>query len=71
MVTIDSKFINNFPLVKKLLEAGMNIARINCAHDNKEIWENMIALIRGSSDLTGIPCKIFMDLTGPKIRTHI
>jgi pyruvate kinase len=71
MVTIDTKFIYNFPLVKKLLEAGMNVARINCAHDNKEIWENMIALIRGSSDLTGIPCKIFMDLAGPKIRTLI
>jgi pyruvate kinase len=71
MVTFDTKFIFNFPLVKKLLEAGMNVARINCAHDNKEIWENMIALIRGSSDLTGIPCKIFMDLAGPKIRTLI
>ena len=71
MVTFDSEFINNFPLVKKLLEAGMNIARINCAHDNEEIWENMIALVRGSSELTGIPCKIFMDLTGSKIRTRI
>lgn len=71
MVTFDTRFIDNFPLVKKLLEAGMNIARINCAHDNKEIWENMIALIRGSSELTGIPCKIFMDLAGSKIRTQI
>ena len=48
MVTLDSAFINNFPLVKKLLEAGMNIARINCAHDNEEVWENMIALVRGN-----------------------
>ncbi|HKO82312.1 MAG TPA: pyruvate kinase, partial [Chitinophagaceae bacterium] len=71
MVTLDSAFINNFPLVKKLLEAGMNIARINCAHDSEEVWENMIALVRGSSELTGIPCKIFMDLAGPKMRTRI
>jgi pyruvate kinase len=71
MVTFDTKFINNFPLVKKLLEAGMNVARINCAHDDKEIWENMIALVRGASTITGIPCKIFMDLAGSKIRTRI
>ena len=71
MVTFDSAFINNFPLVKKLLEAGMNIARINCAHDSEEIWEHMIALIRGASETTGIPCKIFMDLAGSKIRTRI
>lgn len=58
MVTFDTRFIDNFPLVKKLLEAGMNIARINCAHDNKEIWENMIALIRGSSDLSGTSGKV-------------
>jgi pyruvate kinase len=71
MVTLDRSFVNDFPLIKKLLEAGMNIARINCAHDNEETWENMIALVRGSSILTGIPCKIFMDLAGPKMRTSI
>lgn len=71
MVTLDSAFINNFQLVKVLLEAGMNIARINCAHDNEEAWENMIVLVRGSSELTGIPCKIFMDLPGSKMRTSI
>lgn len=71
MVTFDVEFIHNFALVKKLLEAGMNVARINCAHDSQEIWENMISLIRGSSETTGIPCKIFMDLGGPKIRTLI
>jgi pyruvate kinase len=70
-VTFDIEFIHNFALVKKLLESGMNIARINCAHDSEEIWENMIALIRGASETTGIPCKIFMDLGGPKIRTLI
>jgi pyruvate kinase len=71
MVTLDSAFIHNFSLVKELLEAGMNIARINCAHDDEETWEKMIVLVRGTSELTGIPCKIFMDLAGPKIRTRI
>jgi pyruvate kinase len=71
MVTFDSEFVDNFQLVKKLLQAGMNVARINCAHDDKEIWENMIGLIRTASEKTGIPCKIYMDLAGPKMRTSI
>jgi pyruvate kinase len=42
MVTFDKGFVDNFQLVKKLLEAGMNVARINCAHDEWDVWENMI-----------------------------
>jgi pyruvate kinase len=71
MVTFDTEFVDNFQLVKKLLEAGMNIARINCAHDDKETWENLIALVRTASAKTNIPCKIYMDLVGPKMRTCI
>lgn len=71
MVTFDSEFIDNFQLVKELLQAGMNVARINCAHDDQEIWENMIGLIRRASDETAIPCRIYMDLAGPKMRTSI
>lgn len=69
MVTFDNDFIDNFQLVKKLLEAGMNVARINCAHDDQETWEKMIELIRLASEKTGIPCRIYMDLAGPKMRT--
>ncbi len=71
MVTFDKRFVDNFPLIKDLLKAGMNIARINCAHDDRGVWENMLALIRQASEATGIPCKIYMDLVGPKLRTSI
>ena len=71
MVTFDLEFTDNYRLVKKLLETGMNIARINCAHDDKFVWENMISLIRSASEKTGIPCKIYMDIPGPKMRTSI
>lgn len=71
MVTFDSGFADNFHLVKKLLEAGMNVARINCAHDEVETWEKMIALLRSASEKTGIACKIYMDLPGPKMRTSL
>lgn len=71
MVTFNTEFVDNFQMVRKLLEAGMNIARINCAHDDQDVWENMIGLIRRASVKTGIPCKVYMDMAGPKLRTNL
>src|SRR5215213_10199361 len=42
MVTLKSSHARDILAVKKLLRAGMNIARINCAHDNEEAWQNMV-----------------------------
>ncbi len=71
MVTFKSSFAHDFITVKKLLKAGMNIARINCAHDDEAGWASMIARVKEASVFTGIQCKICMDLAGPKIRTGI
>ena len=71
MVTFDTNFADNYKLIRKLLEAGMNVARINCAHDDEETWQNMIDLVRHASEKTGLPCKIYMDIGGPKMRTRI
>jgi pyruvate kinase len=71
MVTFDAEFSEDYPLIKSLLEAGMNVARINCAHDNKLIWQNMIKLVHKASKETGLPCKIYMDLAGPKMRVSV
>lgn len=71
MVTFDTGFADDVKLIQSLLHAGMNIARINCAHDNKAAWEKMIRNLRIASNLTGIPCKVYMDMAGPKMRTTI
>jgi pyruvate kinase len=71
MVTFDTQFASDYQLIKKLLQSGMNIARINCAHDGPETWLNMIDLVKLASERTGVPCKIYMDLGGPKMRTVI
>jgi pyruvate kinase len=71
MVTFDTTHAQNFYAVKNLLQSGMNIARINCAHDNEEVWQQMIDHVKKASLQTGQPCKIFMDLPGPKIRTRV
>jgi pyruvate kinase len=71
MVTFESGMANDYRAVKALLKAGMNIARINSAHDDPEAWEKMIANVKRAVKSTGIPCKIYLDLAGPKIRTQL
>jgi len=71
MVTFDSSFAENYAIIKTLLQNGMNVARINCAHDEEATWSRMIQLLKKACRYTGLNCKIYMDLAGPKIRTRI
>lgn len=71
MVTFDSSFLKEKDLIPKLLKKGMGTARINCAHDDESVWQEMVDKIRLASKETGIPCKIHVDLAGPKIRTKL
>lgn len=71
MVTFDASFADNYALIKNLLLNGMNVARINCAHDDEAVWARMINKLKKACHQTGKPCKIYMDLAGPKIRTGI
>ena len=50
-------------------EQGMNIARINSAHDGPDEWQKMIANVHKAERTTGQACQIYFDLAGPKIRT--
>lgn len=69
MVTFESSYADDYAKVKNLLQSGMNVARINCAHDDENTWFRMIQHIRRASRITGLSCKVYMDLAGPKIRT--
>lgn len=71
MVTFDGGLATDYAGVKALVQAGMNIARINCAHDGPDLWRAMIGNVRKASRATGRACKIYLDLAGPKIRTAI
>jgi pyruvate kinase len=71
MVTFDSSLADDYDKVKNLLQSGMTIARINCAHDDESAWFRMIQHIKRACRITGMGCKIYMDLAGPKIRTII
>ncbi|MFN8289252.1 MAG: pyruvate kinase [Chitinophagaceae bacterium] len=71
MVTFDTSLADDYGKIKNLLQSGMNVARINCAHDNESTWFRMIQHIKRASKVTGLECRIYMDLAGPKIRTVI
>ena len=76
MVTLDSPYIYQPELLEQLLLSGMDIARINCAHDSESEWLMLINSIRTAEERLvqrgkgiGRTCRILMDLAGPKIRT--
>jgi pyruvate kinase len=69
MVTFDKSMSEDYDKVKTLLKAGMNVARINTAHDDPRKWLKMIRYIKQASAELNRPCVIYMDLAGPKIRT--
>jgi len=69
MVTLPSEAASDYGLVRRLVHAGMDIARINCAHDDAKAWHSMAELVRRAAKATQRDVKILMDLGGPKIRT--
>ncbi len=71
MVTFNTDFADDFQLMCELLENGMQVARINCAHDDEPTWIKMIENLKKSVAEMNLPCKLYMDLAGPKIRTQI
>jgi pyruvate kinase len=56
--------------LEDLIEAGMNVARINCSHGDWESRRRWIEWIRALSPKVG-PVAILADLQGPKFRVGI
>ncbi|MCJ7529721.1 MAG: pyruvate kinase, partial [Anaerolineales bacterium] len=56
-------------IMVKLVEAGMNVARMNFSHGTHEQHAQRIERLRQISEHLGQPVAILQDLQGPKIRT--
>ncbi len=52
----------------ELIDAGMNVARLNFSHGNHQDHAEVIARIRTAADERRRPIAILQDLQGPKIR---
>ena len=69
MVTLPSEASVDPTLIDKLVTGGMDIARINCAHDGPAEWVCMATHVRSAAQRAGRPVRVLMDLAGPKLRT--
>jgi pyruvate kinase len=69
MVTLPTEAADDYKLVHDMIMSGMDMARINCAHDDEDCWMRMIDNINRAKSETGRSCRIMMDLAGPKLRT--
>jgi len=69
MVTLPSAAAGEHELVEELLAAGMDVARVNCAHDRPDDWMAMVRHVRRAEQRLGRSCRVYADLAGPKLRT--
>ena len=70
MVTLPTEASTERSWARKLVAAGTDCVRINCAHDDAEVWQKMISNVRAAARACGRQCRILMDLTGPRARTE-
>ena len=54
--------------VKELIDAGMNMARLNLSHGSYEEHQARLDSVRNAAKAAGRPVAILVDLQGPKIR---
>jgi pyruvate kinase len=69
MVTLPNEAAKDKSIIKDMVKNGMEIARINLSHGNIEMWTTMVQYIHEVMAETKKEVKIYMDLSGPKIRT--
>ncbi|PZV19007.1 MAG: pyruvate kinase [Pseudanabaena sp.] len=55
-------------MIRKMLLAGMNVARLNFSHGNYEDHAERIKRLRSASEELNLPLMLLQDLQGPKIR---
>ncbi len=54
--------------IRRLLKAGMNVARLNLSHGSHDDHARTYALLRQASEKSEKPLCILLDLQGPKVR---
>ncbi|KAK6250716.1 hypothetical protein SCA6_004721 [Theobroma cacao] len=69
MTTVGEEALESETLITNLIKAGTSVIRLNCAHGNPQLWSEIIRRVKQSSQMLESPCRILMDLAGPKLRT--
>ena len=58
-------------IIKEMIEAGVNVFRVNFSHADYEDVKNKISIIRGLNEEFGYTTAILGDLQGPKLRVGV
>ncbi|MBT8198384.1 MAG: pyruvate kinase [Acidimicrobiia bacterium] len=54
--------------IEELIEAGMNVARLNFSHGDSEVHRRVYGWVREASDRMRRPVAVMQDIQGPKLR---
>ncbi|MEV8344478.1 pyruvate kinase [Streptomyces niveus] len=60
--------VDSYEQLKSLIEAGMNVARLNMSHGSHPEHEERYHRVRRAAEATGRAVGVLVDLQGPKIR---
>ena len=55
-------------MLQKMIESGMNVARLNFSHGDHEYHAGTIEMLKTLRDRLGVPLAIMLDTKGPEIR---
>ncbi|MEY3142814.1 MAG: hypothetical protein RLY21_1307 [Planctomycetota bacterium] len=69
VVTIPPWGAGNVPFLHSLIDAGMDVARINASHGDPAQWKASIDALRTAAAAAGRRIPVCIDLAGPKVRT--
>ncbi len=69
MVTMPTEAADTPAFVASLVDRGMDVARINCAHDDAETWMSIARHVREAAFRSDRVVRVLVDLAGPKLRT--
>lgn len=59
---------DSYEQLRKLIEAGLDVARLNLSHGDYGVHEKVYANVRAAAKDAGKPVGVLVDLQGPKIR---
>jgi pyruvate kinase len=59
---------SSYESIKAIIEAGVDVARMNLSHGSHDVHEEIYKTVRKAASDLGKPLGIFVDLQGPKIR---
>jgi pyruvate kinase len=68
MVTLPTEAGEEPRFLRTLLQQGIECVRINCAHDDPDVWTAMLTHLRNAEQAVGRtePVRVLMDLGGPR-----